>query len=248
MKNAEHWKPSKFIYKNNKLIASRNPNTVGIASRLVVDIVAAKYEANLKNHVTGRLIDLGCGDVPLYEAYKNYCLDCTCADWENTKHKNPYLDYTCNLNEPLPFKKEEFDTIVLSDVLEHILYPDRLWFEMSRILAPGGKIILNVPFFYKLHERPHDYFRYTEYALENFAKSSGFKIIMLKSIGGVPEILTDITSKNIVRIPGIGKYLAILFQKICSLFIRTSVGKRISEKTGKQLRIKINNPGFFIKN
>jgi SAM-dependent methyltransferase len=241
MKHPELWQPSKFIYKKGKLAGSRNKNLVGISSRLVVDIVATHYDIHLKDHVRGNLIDLGCGRVPLYEAYNKYASTCTCADWENSSHKNQHLDYVCDLNQLLPFKDEEFDTIILSDVLEHIKYPGNLWTEMARILTPGGKVILNVPFFYKLHEIPHDYFRYTQYALENFAAHSALKIILLKPIGGVPEILTDITSKNIIRIPAIGKYMAMFIQQICSIFIKTSVGKKLSKKTGTQFPL-----GYFM--
>jgi SAM-dependent methyltransferase len=241
MKHAELWEPSKFVYKKGKLTGSRNKSVVGISSRLVVDIVATHYDLYLKDHVKGNLIDLGCGRVPLYEAYKNYASNCTCADWENSNHKNPHLDYICDLNQPLPFKNEEFDTIILSDVLEHIKYPEKLWAEMTRILTSGGKIILNVPFFYKLHEIPHDYFRYTQYALENFATHSALRIVLLKPIGGVPEILTDLISKNIMRFPAIGKYIAMFIQQICSIFVKTSVGRKISQKTGIQFPL-----GYFM--
>lgn len=231
MKNTEQWKPSKFIYKNGKLRASRNSKEVSVPSRLVADIVASHYDKYLKHHVKGRLVDLGSGKVPLYLSYKNYASDLICVDWESSFHKNPYLDHTCNLNEPLPFKSEEFNTIILSDVLEHVAKPELLWREMYRILGEGGKVILNVPFFYKVHEVPHDYFRYTRYALQKFADDLGFKTIVLEETGGVPEILTDITSKIAFHIPLIGKSLAIFFQSMCTILMRTRIGKKMSSKT-----------------
>ncbi len=69
MKNKNLWSPSKYIFRNGRLIASRNSKEVSISSRLIADIVAQNYEMIIKNHVKGRLIDLGCGKVPLYQAY-----------------------------------------------------------------------------------------------------------------------------------------------------------------------------------
>ena len=57
---------------------------------------------------------------------------------------------------------------------------------------------MNVPFYYWLHERPHDYYRYTEYALRRFAETAGFNFLLIKTLGGVPEIIADILAKNLL--------------------------------------------------
>ena len=241
MKNIERWKPSKFVSKKGKLRASRNKTEVSVSSRFAADLVASYYDQYLRDHVNGKLVDLGCGKVPLYESYRIYASECLCADWESTLHQNPFLDITCDLNAPLPFPSEEFNTIILSDVLEHIARPEALWKEMYRILQPGGKIILNVPFFYKLHEIPHDYFRYTRYALQNFASSSGFKIVMLKEMGGLPEILTDLSAKLIYHLPLIGSYLSIGLQHVGKFVMQLGIGKKLSAKTSQHFPL-----GYFM--
>lgn len=231
MRNKERWVPSKFTYQNGKLMASRNKKEIGIASRLIADLVAKLYEINIPRYVKGRLIDLGCGRVPLYAAYKNYVTDNICVDWQNTFHHNEYLDYECDLTQKLPFTEGEFDTIILSDVLEHIPYPEKLWQEMGRILAPNGKVLLNVPFFYWLHEIPYDYYRYTEYALRNFAQDAGFKVLLLKPIGGTPEIMTDMIVKHLYRIPLIGRGLSWLVYYGMAPFVHSALGQKLSLKT-----------------
>ncbi|OQY29621.1 MAG: hypothetical protein B6244_03255 [Candidatus Cloacimonetes bacterium 4572_55] len=203
MKNKDTWTPTKYVYKNGKLTASRDPKEVGIGSRLIVDLIAQFYHENLQYHAKGRLLDLGCGNVPLFCAYRDYISDNICVDWAHTLHKNVYLDYECDLTKPLPFQDEEFDTIILSDVLEHIPQPSNLCEEISRILSVDGKLIMNVPFYYWLHEQPHDYYRYTEFALRRFVENSGLKVIQLECIGGAPEIMTDIFAKNILGLPKI---------------------------------------------
>jgi len=48
----------------------------------------------------------------------------------------------------LPFNENEFDTVILSDVLEHLPTPENIINEIYRVLAKNGKLLLNVPFLY----------------------------------------------------------------------------------------------------
>ena len=241
MKNKEKWVPSKYIYRKGKLVGSRNPKELGIASRLAGDIVASLYDTYIPKYVKGKLIDLGCGKVPLFEAYRNYIRDSVCVDWKSSLNKNEYLDYECDLTQKLPFNNSEFDTIILSDVLEHISQPEKLWQEITRVLVPHGKVIMSTPFYYGLHEGPYDYYRYTEYAIRRFADLAGFKILILKPLGGMPEILADILAKNFISVPLIGKNIAVVLQYITYIFIRTAVGKKISERTSRTFPL-----GYFL--
>jgi SAM-dependent methyltransferase len=231
MRNQAQWRSSKYVYREGRLTASRDPRQVGIGSRLIADLVAGYYDRNLRKHAQGRLLDLGCGNVPFYATYKEFVKDTTCVDWENTFHRNEYLDYELDLTKPLPFRDDEFDTIILSDVLEHIPVPEHLWKEMVRILSKKGKIVMNVPFYYWLHEEPHDYYRFTEFALRRYVEISGLKLIQLESIGGAPEVLADIFAKNILRLPALGRPLAAAAQWFTSVFIRTKFGRKVSEAT-----------------
>jgi SAM-dependent methyltransferase len=241
VRNSDKWKPTKYVYKNGSLVASRDRNEVGVGSRLIADLVAGFYDRNLRLHASGRLLDLGCGYVPLLLAYKTCVTDVTCVDWGNSLHKNEYLDAECDLTGDLPFKDREFDTIILSDVLEHIPEPAGLWAEMSRVLAPGGKILMNVPFYYWIHESPHDYYRYTEFSLQRFVERSGCKLTYLSSIGGVPEILTDILSKTVMLSPSFGHALSASIQYMAAGFLKTRLGRKFSTRTRDQFPF-----GYFL--
>ncbi len=231
MRNNEQWKPSKFVYRNGKLYASRDVAEVNVSSRLIADIIASFYEREIKNHVKGKLLDLGCGKVPLYLAYRDFTTEVTCVDWPNSLHKNIYLDHEMDLNMPLSFIENSFNTIILSDVLEHLRKPELLISEAFRVLAPGGKLLMNVPFYYWVHEEPHDYFRYTRFALRSMAEDAGFTVLYLEETGGAPEILTDIISKLVVKIPFVGKVSASIIQNITNFFLKLSFGKKGSKKT-----------------
>ena len=154
-------------------------------------------------------------------------------DWGNAQSQNRYLDFECDLTQKLPLQDGEFDTIILSDVLEHIPEPMGLWREMSRILAVGGKLLMNVPFYYPIHSAPHDYYRYTEHALRRFAEEAGFKVVLLKPMGGTPEILGVFFAQHLKLIPVFGGFFAMAVQYLAGSFVKTGIGKNLSEKTAK---------------
>jgi SAM-dependent methyltransferase len=231
MKNINIWKPSKYTYINKKLRGSRDPNEVSISSRLICDLVARFYDEKLEKYASGHLLDLGCGKVPLYASYKDYVSKVTCVDWENSYHKNEFLDLSADLNEKLPFDSEQFDTVILSDVMEHIREPRILWEEIFRILKKDGILIMNVPFFYWLHEEPFDYYRYTKHNLVYVSQTVGFELISIESIGGAPEILIDIFSKIVINVSVIGKPLARVFQRFGWFFHNTKFGLKLSNRT-----------------
>jgi SAM-dependent methyltransferase len=141
------------------------------------------------------------GHVPLYGVYRNLVEDNTCIDWGGSLHKNPYLDFEADLTAPLPFDDKSFDTVLLTDVLEHLPEPASTLNEIARVLRPDGKLLLGVPFLYWIHEEPHDYHRYTEFALRRMCERSGLKIVDLQAYGGLPEVLCDLLGKGLNFFP-----------------------------------------------
>ena len=231
MKDRDNWRPSKFVYRRGRLIASRDTDEVAVGSRLMVDRVARCYDEQLGEHARGRLVDIGCGTVPLYRAYADLVTDVTCVDIGGTTHAR-HLDVEHDLNEPLPFVEASFDTIVLSDVLEHIARPELLWAEMARILAPGGEILLNVPFYYWIHAGPYDFYRYTEFALHRFVEQAGLDLVQLDVIGGAPEVLADVVAKNFAPVPVVGYPVAVAVQWATKAVTATRFGRKVSRVTG----------------
>jgi SAM-dependent methyltransferase len=233
MRYSSEWKPTKFSTAGGRLVGSRDPACLGISSRLYADLTAAYFQRFLSDHRSGDLIDLGCGTVPLYGLYGSQARSVTCVDWPSSLHDKTHIDVACDIGKPLPFASGSFDTVILSDVLEHIPSPDNLWKEIGRITRRGGKIFVSVPFFYWLHETPHDYYRYTEWALRRFAKDAGFEVLVLEAMGGSPEVLADILAKHAYKVPAIGPMAAAMIQGLARVFLSTTLGKRFSTQSSR---------------
>lgn len=67
------------------------------------------------------------------------------------------------------------------------------------------------------------------------------KLVQLQSIGGAPEIMADIFAKNVVRLPGIGRPLAMISQWLTRCFIRTRIGSKVSKATSDNFPL-----GYFL--
>jgi 2-polyprenyl-3-methyl-5-hydroxy-6-metoxy-1,4-benzoquinol methylase len=143
-----------------------------------------------------------------------------------------HLDQTCDLTQSISYGDGEFDTIILSDVLEHLPEPMNCWREMRRLLAPGGKVLLNVPFYYSIQEEPFDFYRHTEFALRRLAEAAGFTVVELAPLGGAVDVLADVTGKLLggARLA----FLASGVQSAARIFGKTAVGKRVRDRTAKR--------------
>lgn len=198
MKNENQWKPTKFKINNGKWLP--DGRYVGLGSRYITNLTIPFYKSYIEKICQGKLLDCGCGNVPYYGIYKNQVESVTCIDWAESFHKNPYLDHIVDLNkDQIPEADNYFDSVLLADVLEHLYKPHHALSEVSRVLKPGGKVLIVVPFFYWLHETPHDYYRFTKFALKELCAQSGLKIVNIEESGGLPDIILDLLSRAYVK-------------------------------------------------
>lgn len=89
----------------------------------------------------------------------------------------------------LPFRKDAFDSVLASQVFEHLHSPWIASTELSRVLS--GYALVAVPFLYGLHEEPHDYFRYTEWGLRRIFQPH-FDIVEVVAYGGRIAAVIDL--------------------------------------------------------
>lgn len=95
----------------------------------------------------------------------------------------------------LPIETDSIDLIVTQEVLEHVDDPFKAAREIHRVLKPGGKAFVQLPFIIGYHPCPVDYWRFTEHGIQQLAQQAGFlKIETGRSVGpatGAYRILVE---------------------------------------------------------
>ena len=74
----------------------------------------------------------------------------------------------------LPIRDSIADAALNLWVMEHVPAPQLMVNEMFRILKPGGKTFLIVPFSLHEHQQPYDFYRYTRYGVRHLFETAGF--------------------------------------------------------------------------
>lgn len=150
----------------------------------------------------GRVVDLGCGTAPYKDEILKKADEYIGVDWYNSFHDQTNVDVFADLTAELPFAADYADTVTSFQVLEHLSEPSFFLSECQRILRPGGKLFVTVPFMWNVHEAPHDYFRYTRHGLEHLLKKNGFDEISVVENTGFWQMMVLKFNYHTVRFAG----------------------------------------------
>ncbi len=106
--------------------------------------------------------------------------------WDNSG-----LDIICDITD-IPEPNASFDSIICTEVLEHLPNPLEAIQEFSRLLKPGGDLILTAPFCSLTHFAPYHYATgFNRYFYELQLPSHGFDIVELTPNGNFFEYLAQ---------------------------------------------------------
>jgi SAM-dependent methyltransferase len=93
------------------------------------------------------------------------------------------LDCITDLHH-LPLADGAFDGVVCTQVLEHVRHPEEVIRELARTLRPGGHLFLSAPQGWHQHQKPHDYFRFTSFALDSMFRQANLVPQYIRPMGG----------------------------------------------------------------
>lgn len=133
----------------------------------------------LSDNIYGKTLDVGCGAKPYKKMFKNSSNYIGIEIETELQKKRKIADYFYD-GKKLPFEDESFDSIVTFQVFEHIFEPKDFLVEISRVLKPGGNILITVPFIWDEHEKPNDFGRYSSFGIKYLFESNNFQILNYK--------------------------------------------------------------------
>ena len=161
------------------------------------------------SNIGGRLLDVGCGTKPYQELFVVDTYIGLDIDNEATR-KRGVADFLYE-GKHFPFDDGEFDAILCNQVLEHVFNPDEFLHEINRVLKPGGKLLLTVPFVWDEHEQPYDYARYSSFGLRALLKNKEFKIVEHQKIGSyvttIFQLINAYLYKTTIGLPKFFKFI-----------------------------------------
>lgn len=122
------------------------------------------------------VIDVGAGRAdlkPLFAHSRYHAVDV---------YDYPEVDIVGDASRQRFLRTAAADAIVLSNVLEHLSYPREMLIDLSRVLKPGGRLYMAVPFLIKLHQIPVDCGRYTHFVPGEFFAGAGLDVVRAEAV------------------------------------------------------------------
>jgi 2-polyprenyl-3-methyl-5-hydroxy-6-metoxy-1,4-benzoquinol methylase len=121
--------------------------------RLRIAQRSAKALGLLKENISGRMLDVGCGEGFAISYYKELGWSVTGIDFSSAGVKNMHPELLSFVRQGDVFKllenqinaNEKYDLIWLGNVLEHVLDPTGLLISLRKIISQNGILVLTVP-------------------------------------------------------------------------------------------------------
>lgn len=170
------------------------------AARGAADWVDLQYSQLIRDlhavapKTRGRLLDVGCGEKPYEPIFSPYVSEYVGVEYSPTfegtqtsaRPTKPDFFYD---GKVLPFESRSFDSVISIQVLEHTPDPQSVVNEMGRVVKADGVVVVCVPFSFRLHEEPNDFFRFTPHGLRSMFDTAGLTVEEIWNQGDLWSVL-----------------------------------------------------------
>lgn len=136
------------------------------------------YKVIKKNtyFVSWKILDFWCWEKPYKKLfqYDEYIWIDFASTWHNNSQKKADIYWNW---ENIPYKDWYFDSVLSTEVFEHIFDLDLVLSEIYRVLKIWWYIMISIPFCMDEHEQPYDFARYTTFGIKHILNRHWFSVI-----------------------------------------------------------------------
>jgi SAM-dependent methyltransferase len=150
---------------------------------LIHRVLASELRRQIGLYAQGRLVDIGCGEKPYRDLVAPFVAEHIGVDHGYSPHGLDAVDIVAPAYD-IPLPSGSVDTVLCTDVLEHLEEPGAAVREAARLLRPGGHAIYSVPLFWHLHEEPRDFFRFTSHGLRYLFEAATLEVVTIVPLSG----------------------------------------------------------------
>lgn len=119
------------------------------------------------------------------------------------------------------------DALVSVFALEHVYDFETVFSEQLRVLKPGGRLLLVVPFLYYYHAAPDDYFRFSSTALDRLL--GRFNIIVRQPLGGRWLLFAEFLHEKLVMGSRMGFFARLALRLVALPFLAAGLKSHDSQ-------------------
>lgn len=162
---------------------------------------------NVKPNVTGVILDVGCGDGCLsyllsQKADSVIGLDVSPEALSFAKKKTEEsgiqnIEFILGTAYHLPFRGDSFSHAVAAEVIEHLVYPEKMLVEIRRVFNDKGRILITTPI--RQSERPKDPNHVREFSKFEFIKVLTPFFDKVEIIDSHPDLLVRLNRKSMYK-------------------------------------------------
>jgi SAM-dependent methyltransferase len=159
--------PAKVVTATGVSPVKRRPNwlriakgwlfgTANLSARNLVSfrdhVLSKDSERSLVLMIGGATKGAGTGELYKSEAVRQIAFDI---------YPSAYTHFIADAHQ-IPLADGSVDGVCIQAVLEHVIDPEQVVSEISRVLKTGGLVYAETPFMQQVHEGPYDFRRFTE--------------------------------------------------------------------------------------
>lgn len=191
-------------------------------------------------------LDLGAGKKPYQELIRNSDIQYTSHDFAKyspNKHESGLqdnnwpedgYDIVCDI---LEVKASNFDLVLLTEVLEHVLHPSEVLKVALSCIRPKGYVLITVPFNSRMHQAPYWYASgLSEFYFKSIGQEIGFECIEIIQVGDFVDYWIQESTICLSPFPRLQKFGTKLILKIGKL-LRKNLDSQLLSSGGLNLLV-----------